>query len=67
MPQIVGEKSKSFDKICYADRQNKRRTMSVTVGSSRGAVRETKERKGSGRVEDNTERCGQHASIPGIR
>lgn len=54
MPQIVGE-SKSFDKICYTDRQNKCRAMSVTVKSSRGAVKKKKGRKGSGRVEDNTE------------
>lgn len=58
MPQTVGE-CKSFDKIHYTDRQNKCRIMSVTVKSSRRAVNKKKGRKGSGRVEDNTEWCRQ--------
>lgn len=39
------EKGKSFDKIRYADKLNERRTMSVTVKNSRGAVRKRKKEK----------------------
>lgn len=50
------EKGKSFDKIRYADKLNERRTMSVTVKNSRGAVRKRKKkRKRDGR--------GQHGAM----